>query len=348
MPGHLSSISHSAGPAGDGPGRPGLDEQSLLDDYSRTVSSAAGRIGPAVVRVVSRPPENARPSAQTRHGRSVPPRAGGQGSGFLFTPDGFVLTNCHVVQGAERITVELPGGDRRQAEVVGLDAATDLAVLRVSVALDVPVEFADSGELRVGQIAIAVGNPFGFQSTVTAGVVSALGRTIRSVSGRLIDDVIQTDAALNPGNSGGPLVDSRGRVIGVNTAVILPAQGICLAVASNTARFVAGRLIRDGRVRRAYLGVAGQTVEIDRLTVRRNDLTEEEGVLVASLEADSPADRAGLREGDVVVELDGEAVGGIDDLLRLMTEDRVGRPVDVTVLRNRRRRTVTLVPDELV
>ena len=305
------------------------NDQDLLDAYSQAVTGAAERVGPAVV------------SVEVRHQverRNRPPRdVPGHGSGFVFTPDGFILTNSHVVHDATRIEVAFPDGRRVSAELVGDDPDSDVAVIRVEPDSLTAAELGDSGTLRVGQLVIAIGNPLGFQSTVTAGVVSALGRSFRSTTGRLIDDVIQTDAALNPGNSGGPLVDARGRVVGVNTAVILPAQGICFAVGINTAKFVTGELMRHGRIRRGRIGVAGQTVPLLRLAQRAHGLDARSGVLVTGVEPDSPAERAGLRAGDVIVGLDGQPVTGIDDLHRLLTADRIGVRTSVIVLRRAER-----------
>src|SRR5207237_7148605 len=272
--------------------------------------SAAARITPAVVNI----------EVKTR-GRRGDQRGGG--SGFLFTPDGFILTNSHVVGGASSIDVTLADGTRCAASVVGNDPHTDLAVLRISAPNQTPAELGDSDTIRPGQLVIAVGNPLGCQATGTAGVVSALGRTMRAQSGRLIDSVIQTDAALNPGNSGGPLVNARGEVVGVNTAVILPAQGICFAIAINTAKFVAARLIRDGRIVRSYIGVAGQSAPLHRRVVRFYELPVESGVLVLGVEKESPAESAGLHEGDVVVAYGKTPVSSVDDLHRILTEEQI-------------------------
>jgi S1-C subfamily serine protease len=323
------------------------DETALFDSYSQTVTNVAAQVSASVVRLDVEQAERRAdpPGRRARRARpDRPDQATGSGSGFVFTPDGYVLTNSHVVSGARRITLTTLDGRKRTAELVGDDPDTDLAVVRVH-GLDLPaVTFANSSDLRVGQIAIAVGNPYGFDCTVTAGVVSALGRSLRSRTGRLIDDVIQTDAALNPGNSGGPLCDSAGRIIGVNTAMILPAQGICFAIAINTASFVVSALIHEGRIRRAYLGVAGQTVPLHRRVVRFHDLTIETAIFVASLEADSPAARAGLREGDLIVGFDGRSTGGIDELHRLLTEERAGRPIPLAVVRGSERLTLSVVP----
>src|SRR3989475_372719 len=320
------------------PRSPTPREDELLDAYSRAVTGAAERVGPAVVSVEVRHKVERR----GRPAREVP----GKGSGFVFTPDGFVLTNSHVVHDATRIEVAFADGRPVAAELVGDDPDTDLAVIRVPPVSLTVAEFGDSAALRVGQLVIAIGNPLGFQSTVTAGVVSALGRSFRSVGGRLIDDVIQTDAALNPGNSGGPLVDSRGRVIGVNTAVILPAQGICFAVAINTAKFVAAQLIAHGRIRRGRIGVAGQHVPLLRLAVRAHGLEAKSGVLVTGVEAGSPAERAGLKQGDIIVGFAGQVVGGIDDLHRLLATDRIGTPAVVALLRGADKLELSIVPEE--
>jgi S1-C subfamily serine protease len=321
---------------------PADSDPQLLDAYSRAVIAAAEAVGPSVVNIeVHHAP---RGRALTDPGR--PREAQGSGSGFIFTTDGLILTNSHVVHGAAEIDVALPDGRRYAADLIGDDPATDLAVIRISAPNLVPARLGDSKPVRPGQVAIAIGNPYGFQATVTAGVVSALGRSLRSRSGRLIDDVIQTDAALNPGNSGGPLVDSRGAVIGVNTAVIMGAQGICFAIGIDTAKFVAGRLIRDGRIRRGYIGVAGQNVPLHRRLVRFHNLPVETGVLVVSVEPHSPAQRAGLLEGDLIIRYDDRAVAGIDDLHRLLTEKEVGQPAVLTILRRTELMTVPVRPEE--
>jgi S1-C subfamily serine protease len=290
-------------------------DRELLDSYSRAIVGSVQRVGPAVVHI------------QVKQARGE-----GAGSGFVFTPDGFILTNSHVVHGATGLSVTTPGGDRFPAEVIGDDPDTDLAVIRSSMAAP-SVPLGSSRRLAVGQVVIAIGNPLGFQHTVTAGVVSALERTMRSRSGRLIDGVIQTDAALNPGNSGGPLVDSRGQVVGVNTATIMGAQGICFAIGADTAEFVASRLIRDGLVRRSYIGVMGQGVSLHRRLVRYYDLPTESGLLVLNVVPGSPAQRAGLRERDIVVRFAGSIVGNVDDLHRLLTDDRSGLTCEAEVVR---------------
>lgn len=322
----------------------GTGDAPLLDSYSRAVTSAVERISPSVVHI-----EVHQGAGRTRSGE--PRERQGGGSGFIFTPDGLILTNSHVVHDAVRIAVTTADGRHMQASLIGEDPASDLAVIRVDEPhFDEPnlaaAALGDSQKLRVGQIVIAIGAPYGFQSTVTAGVVSALGRSLRSYSGRLIDDVIQTDAALNPGNSGGPLVDSSGRVVGVNTATILPAQGICFAIGINTAKFVASRLLREGRIRRSYIGVSAQTTPVHRRVVRFYDLAKETGALVLSVEENSPAKRAGLRDGDVIVALEGNPVAGVDDLHRLLTEVRVGVSCTFTVLRWTEKLEIKVVPEE--
>jgi S1-C subfamily serine protease len=313
------------------------DDLALLDAYSRAVVSAAERMSPSVVHIESQ-------YARTQRRQS----GRGSGSGFVFTTSGYILTNSHVVHDAERLDVTLADGSRHRATLLGDDPDTDLAVIRVHAEGLVPATLGDSKRVRVGQLALAIGHPYGFQSSVTAGVVSALGRSLRGASGRLIDDVLQTDAALNPGNSGGPLVDSRGQVIGVNTATILPAQGICFAIAINTAKFVAGRLIRDGRVRRARIGIAVQTVPLPSGTATSRQLREPRGgVLVVGIDPDGPADRAGIEEGDVILGLDGHTIAGIDDLHRQLTEERVGVKTPVRILRRPEILTLTIVPADV-
>lgn len=326
--------------AAEGIAPPAGDDLLLLDAYSRAVIGAVEKVSPSVVfiEVEQRPRER-------RRDRRAPEEGRGSGSGFIFTPDGFIITNSHVVHDATRIEVTLPDGRRERADLVGDDPDTDIAVIRISAPGLTAATLGDSSVLRVGQLVVAIGNPYGFQTTVTAGVVSALGRSLRSTSGRLIDSVIQTDAALNPGNSGGPLVNSRGEVIGVNTAIIRMAQGICFSIAINTARFVALRLMRDGEIRRGYIGLGGQTAPIHRRIVRYFGLPVETGVLVLSTEANSPARRAGLREADVIVGFDGQAVTGIDDLHRLLTEQGIGTRSTLDVIRDTERLTLAIVPE---
>jgi S1-C subfamily serine protease len=321
---------------------PQLNDAALFDSYSQAVTAAVDRVSPSVVNVEVH--QAVRASTKNRSPESHERRGGG--SGFVFTPDGLILTNSHVVHDATRIEVTLPDGRRAPAHTIGDDPATDLAVVRIDAPGLQAATLGDSQQLRPGQMAIAIGNPYGFQSTVTAGVISALGRSLRSYSGRLIEDVIQTDAALNPGNSGGPLVNSRGEVIGVNTATILPAQGICFAIGINTAKFVASRLLRDGRIRRSYIGVSAQTVPIHRRVVRFYGLTHETGVVVVGTEEKSPAKAAGLREGDVIVALDDKPVAGVDDLHRLLTDAQVGARCALTVIRHTERMLLPIAPEE--
>lgn len=307
--------------------RPASDDE-LLDAYSTAVIEAVDVVAPSVVKI-----ELDR----------------GAGSGVVFTPDGLILTNDHVVSHSGAIRVQLTDGRVLRADIVGRDTHTDLAVIRIDPSGGAPLtwaKFGDSRAVRVGQVSIAIGNPYGFHHTVTTGVVSALGRSLRARSGRLMDDIIQTDAALNPGNSGGPLVTTRGEVIGINTAIISAAQGLCFAIASNTARFVASRLIRDGRIRRAFLGVAGQSVPVPRAQARANQLIATSGVLVESVEPNSPAETAGLRAGDVILAFSTEAITGVDDLVRQLTDDRIGKAIAVTILRLGHRRQLTVVPTE--
>src|SRR3989449_3139042 len=316
-----------------------LDDSSFLDAYLQAVVGAAEKISPLVAKI-----EVAQAAGRSRSGE--PQERQGGGSGFVFTPDGLILTNSHVVHDARRIDVSLADGRRFPAHTVGDDPATDLAVIRIDAPSLVAAPLGDSQRLRVGQLAIAIGNPYGFQYTVTAGVVSALGRSLRSYSGRLIDDVIQTDASLNPGNSGGPLVTSVGRVVGVNTATIMGAQGLCFAIGINTAKFVASRLLQDGRIRRAYIGVEAQTVPLHRRIVRFYDLPKETGVIVLAAENGSPAQKAGLREGDVIVAFGRQPVAGVDDLHRLLTDTQVGVSSAITVLRRTERLELEIIPQE--
>jgi S1-C subfamily serine protease len=323
-----------------------VDDQALLDAYSRAVIGVVDRVGPAVVGLAVRAhgPSNS-PSNGGRNGNR-----GGTGSGVVVAPDGLVLTNSHVAGAAGaggRIAVTTADGQDLQARLVGDDPDTDLALIRVDQAVTLPAApLGDSKNLKRGQLVIAIGNPLGFESTVTTGVVSALGRSLRASTGRLIDDVIQTDAALNPGNSGGPLVSSRGEVVGINTAVIMGAQGICFAVAANTASFVLGELVRHGRVRRAFIGISAQQTGIPPRRRRAAELEQASAVMVATVEAGSAADRAGLKAGDIVLGLDGLTITGADDLIRALTGERIGRNVAFDVLRGTERLTISLVPEE--
>ena len=316
-----SPVANEDHPDTDGP---------LLDAYSNAVSGAVTAAHPAVVHIEVR-------------GNNAP---GGTGSGFFISPDGYLLTNSHVVHGASEMRVFLADGRRLSADLIGDDPDSDLAVLRVSADDLAHLSLADSNAVRLGQIAIAIGSPMGFQQTVTAGIVSGLGRSLRGASGRLIDNVIQTDAALNPGNSGGPLVNTRAEVIGVNTAIIRPAQGICFAIASNTVRWVAAWLIKEGRIRRSFIGVAGQTVPLLRKLNHHHKLTQETGVLVAGFEPESPASRAGLLEGDVLLALDGIPTPAVDSLHKLLTGDRIGERAIMTFLRGVELRRHAIIPLE--
>jgi len=311
-------------------------DDHLFDAYSRAVMGAAESVSPAVVNI-----EVAQTSGgQAGNSQNVP---SGSGSGFIIAPDGYIITNSHVVHRASRISVTLSDGRKSAAELIGDDPDTDLAVIRIGGSNLTAVALGDSQAIHVGQIAIAIGNPYGFQCTVTAGVVIALGRSLRTGSGRLVDNVIQTDAALNPGNSGGPLVNSRAEVIGVNTAINLPAQGICFAIAINSAKLVAGHLIKDGKISRSYLGIAGHNVELPRRFVRFYRLPAETAVRVASVEADSPAALGAIKEGDLLIRLGETPIAGIDDLQRQLTMNLVGVRTPVTVIRGTERMTVEIV-----
>ena len=312
-------------------------EIELLDAYSRAVTGAVDRVGPSVVHIqVEGPTANASERA-----------ARGSGSGVIVSPDGLILTNSHVVHGAAGISVSTPEGRMMPARLLGDDPDTDLALIRVVPAVTLPTaRLGDSRTLRVGQLVIAIGNPLGFECSVTAGVVSGLGRSLRARSGRLMDDVIQTDASLNPGNSGGPLVTSTGHVVGINTAIIMGTQGICFAVASNTAQFVLGHLIRHGRVRRSVIGIAGQQAPIARRVARFHGLVQASGVRVAGLEQDGPAARAGLLVGDILIKIENRVVAGVDDLVRLLTEEKVGQPAALTLLRGAELKQIAVVPAE--
>lgn len=320
----------------------GSGDDELLDAYSRAVTGVAESISPSVVNIEVGHQVRSRTSSEARSREEKT----GSGSGFVFTPDGFILTNSHVIHRATRIEAALSDGRSLPAELIGDDPETDLAVIRIGASGLVPARLGDSERIKPGQLVIAIGNPYGFQTTVTAGVVSALGRSLRSRSGRLIDNIIQTDAALNPGNSGGPLVTSQGEVIGVNTAVILPAQGLCFAIAINTAKFVASRLIKDGRVRRSYIGIGGQNVPLHRRVVRFHDLRVESGILIVSIEPNSSGQRAGLREGDVIIAFDDKPVRGIDDLHRLLTEEKVGVKSSLVIIRGSEKIEREIVPAE--
>ena len=307
------------------------DDDTGIDAYSRVVTAAVDRASPSVVGIEVR----------------VDGRRAGSGSGFIATPDGFIFTNSHVVHDAREIDIALLDGRRYRALPVGDDPDSDLAVIQISANDLKPVSFGDSATIRPGELAIALGNPFGLQTTVTAGIVSALGRTLRSQSGRLMDNIIQTDAALNPGNSGGPLVNAHGHVIGVNTAIVAAGQGICFAIAANTAKHIASLLIRDGKIARGYVGIAGSDIDIPRFLQRLHALTQRRGILVQSVEVSSPASRAGIEPGDIVIALGAEAVEGVDGLHRVLTgHDRVDAPTTVTLLRRNERVQRTIIPSE--
>jgi S1-C subfamily serine protease len=328
------------------PDLPPADDQALLDAYSRAVIDVVDRIGPAVVRLAVHSAVHGGGQNRQNGGQN----RGGTGSGVILSPDGLILTNSHVagaLGSSARIDVTTADGQDLRARLVGDDPDTDLALLRVDEAVPLAAApLGDSKRLKRGQLVIAIGNPLGFESTVTTGVVSALGRSLRSSNGRLIDDVIQTDAALNPGNSGGPLVSSRGEVVGINTAVIMGAQGICFAVAANTASFVLGELIRHGRVRRAFIGIAAQQTAIPQRRRRAFGLAQDSAVMVSSVEPDSPAGRAGLKSGDIIVALDGATIAGADDLVRALTGDKIARSIALDVLRGTERLTVAMTPQE--
>jgi S1-C subfamily serine protease len=337
-------------------GRPADNDASLLDAYSGAVIGALERVAPAVtfievVHTAGAHTPGAAPSQGSPRSRGAPGArrpSRGSGSGFLFTPDGYLLTNSHVVHGSEQITVRLNDDTRFSADLVGNDPDSDLAVLRIGSPNALPyAEFGDSAALKVGQVAIAIGNPLGYSKTVTTGVVSALGRTLRATSGRLMHDVIQTDAALNPGNSGGPLVDSKGRVIGVNTAMIPQAQAICFATGINTAKWVIGQLFAHGRVRRAYIGVSGATVPIATRVVRHFNLQSSTAVHVMELVPGSPAAVAGMEVGDRMISLDGVSVDGIDGLQRLLDAGRIGRECELQLLRRSSLIRVKIQPVEV-
>jgi S1-C subfamily serine protease len=312
---------------------PPPEDAALLDAYSRAVIDVVEAVSPAVVRLDVRSAERG--------------RQGGSGSGVIVSPDGLVLTNSHVAGGSARIRAATADGQNLTAQVVGDDPDTDLALVRINESVTLPfAPLGDSRRLKRGQLVIAIGNPLGFESTVTAGVVSALGRSLRASTGRLIDDLIQTDAALNPGNSGGPLVSSHGEVVGINTAIIMGAQGICFAVAANTAKFVLGELVRHGRVRRGYIGISAAQTRLPRRIRNVAGLTQESAVVVSGIEPSSPADRAGLAAGDILLGLDGQAVTGADDLIRLLTGDKIGHGMEIDLLREGTRKQLTLTPEE--
>lgn len=313
-----------------------IDKDSLLmDAYSQAVVSTTEKVSPAVVNIKVR--------------KKIRSRSGSEagGSGFIISPEGFIVTNCHVAENHEKIEIELQDGRTFSAELIGLDPYTDLAVLKIYTENLPHISFLKNTDLRVGQLSIAIGNPFGFQCTVTTGVISALGRTLQSRSGRMIDNVIQTDAALNPGNSGGPLVDSTGRVIGVNTAIIKEAQGICFAIGAGTAEYIIGKLIMNGKVRRGYLGIAGQFMQIPLRVIHYNKLSSGNGVKVENLQKHRRIDNQNLRRGDIVVEFNGSPVNSIDSLQKLLDEDTIGKSVSLGILRKGYKQKIQVVPGEL-
>ena len=315
-------------------------DAELLDSYSRTITSVVGQIAEAVVHIQVQKPTN---DPRSRETRLLP----GSGSGFIISTDGFVVTNNHVIELAEDIKVSLADGRTVTAELKGTDPSTDIAVLKIDETGLKALIFADSESLQPGQIAIAIGNPLGLQHTITAGVVSALGRTLRANNGRLIDDIIQTDASLNPGNSGGPLVNSLGQVIGVNTATIPSAQGLCFAVSSNLAAFVAGKLIMEGRVKRAYLGIAGQVVNLTGRMVAANRLERKTGVYIYEVVPDQPAYNNAIRVGDIIVSFNGKGIGTVDELHKGLNADVIGQTLEMEVLRGGHKVTLKVIPGEM-
>lgn len=314
-----------------------VNDTLLLDAYSEAIIAATRMASPAVVNIQI---------SKSERGRRRQQQPGG-GSGFIISPEGFIVTNSHVAEGNSRIEVELQDGNKYEAEVTGLDPYTDLAVLKIYTTNLPSVIFQNNGPVRVGQLAIALGNPYGFQYTVTAGVVSALGRTLKTKSGRSIDNVIQTDAALNPGNSGGPLVDSNGGVIGVNTAIIYPAQGLCFAISAGTAEYIAGKLIMEGRIRRAFLGIAGQNMPIPLRVIHYNKLETASGVRVEHVERSQQFDNQPIRKGDILIQFNGEPVTGIDSLQKLLDEETIGKKLDMGILRKGKKQIVKVTPGEL-
>ena len=311
----------------------------LFDAYSRAVIQATEKAGASVVRI------SVKFEVKSRSGAT--PQSAGTGSGFIISPEGFIVTNSHVVHGARQIQVDLPDGRSCSAILMGDDPSTDLAVIRIFAEKLETITFGDSSQIRVGQLVVAIGNPFGFDHSVTAGVVSALGRSLRSATGRLIDDVIQTDAALNPGNSGGPLVNTRGQVIGVNSAIILPAQGICFAIAANTAEHIISNLIIKGRIKRGYIGITGQVVSLPLRVLNYNKLQVKSGILVHSVEGNSPAHNREIAEGDIIVGFDGKPVSGIDALHKLLDEKSIGKKAVLQVLRKGIKQTIQVIPAEI-
>lgn len=315
-------------------------DRSLLDAYSQTVTTVFQDVSPAVVHIgISKNTGEKRRRRQPEQG---------SGSGFVISQEGYIITNSHVVNGADKIRISLSNGETYPAELIGHDPSTDLAVVRIDVPYNLKaLNFGDSGALLVGQIAIAIGSPYGFEQTLTAGIVSALGRSLRTSNGRLIDNVIQTDAALNPGNSGGPLMNSLGQVIGVNTAIIAPAQGICFAIAANTAQYIVSKLIREGKIKRAFLGIGGRDTTLSTRVKRYNQLIVASGALITFVDDQSQAYNSELQEGDIIVGFNGENVRSIDDLHRLLTEERIGHRIQLEVLRQGKLTTLFVIPAEM-
>ena len=312
-----------------------ISDENIFDAYSLAVTKAVETVSPAVVNI----------NIFTA-GKDKQNQRRGSGSGFIFTPDGFILTNSHVVNKAKQIEVVLSDGRKFNADLIGNDPDTDLAVIRIDSTGITPASLGDSSKIKIGQLVVAIGNPYGFQASVTAGVVSALGRSLRANTGRLIDNVIQTDAALNPGNSGGPLVNSKGEVIGVNTAAILPAQNICFATAINTAKFIAAKLIKDGKIKRSYIGIAGQDAPIHRRIVYHYSLPSDKSIMVISTEKNSPAEKALVQTGDRIISFNSTPVTGIDDLHKMLTETQVGVKTDIKVLRGTEILDLQIIPQE--
>jgi len=341
----LTFLSANSRPAAHGLSQDTAPDSVLLDAYSDAVTKAVERVSPSVVAIEVKKPAGSGSGPQPARGGG---ERAGAGSGFVVTPDGFTLTNSHVVHGASALTVMLTDGRRVAAQLIGDDPDTDLAVVRIDAPDLSPAELGDSDALRPGQVAIAIGCPLGFQCTVTTGVISALGRSLSAQNGRLMDAIIQTDAALNPGNSGGPLVNTRGEVIGVNTAVIVPAQGLAFAVPVNTARDVAAQLINHGRIRRSFVGFGGQTVPLVRQVVRYYQLAQASGVLVIAVEPGSPAQAAGLAEGDIIIRAGDHPATSIEAIQRVLTQSMIGVPMSLTVLRGTELVTLTAVPAERV
>ena len=320
---------------------PTADDRDLLDAYSNSVIDASEKVSPSVVNI-----DVYQKNISSRN-PSTSPQKVGSGSGFFFTPDGFILTNSHVVKNAQEMEVSLLDGQSYKARLIGEDPDSDLAVIRIDdVPALKPASLGISQNLRVGQLVVAIGSPLGFQTTVTAGVVSALGRSLRSQSGRLIDNIIQTDAALNPGNSGGPLVNARGEVIGVNTATILSAQGLCFAIAIDTAKRVASQLMKHGKVRRSFIGIGGQNIDLSRNMVRYFNLPIEKGVLIVGIEPSGPAQKAGLREGDIIVAFEGHSIGNMDDLHRLLSDEKIGSESSLSAIRKSNQLNLKVIPVE--